>query len=84
MAGREELADQRRTRRERGLRLKRRARLVARLLQYTLFVRGIVLTGSVAADDAEGGADADMLVIVARGRIALAFVTLGTLSRFFT
>jgi predicted nucleotidyltransferase len=40
-----------------------------------------LLTGSVAADDAEKDADVDILVIVAEGRIALAFLVLAPLSR---
>ena len=45
------------------------------------FVRGVVLTGSAAAGSAGKKADADLLVIVARGRIATVFLLLGSLSR---
>lgn len=81
LAGREHLADLREERRNRAQKLKRRARYVARLLQHAPFVRGILLTGSVAADNAEEDADLDVMVIVADGRIGLAFLLLATLSR---
>jgi predicted nucleotidyltransferase len=81
LAGREHLADRRNARLDRALRLKKRARVVSRFLQHGPFVRGIVLTGSVAADDAEEDADVDVLMIVAKGRIGLSFLLLATLSR---
>lgn len=61
--------------------LERRARRVARVLCLCPFVRGLVLTGSVAARNASAGADVDMLVIVAPGRLATTFLVLGTASR---
>jgi predicted nucleotidyltransferase len=81
LAGREHLADLREERRNRAQRLKRRARYVARLLQHAPFVRGILLTGSVAADNAEEDADLDVMVIVADGRIGMVFLLFATLSR---
>jgi len=84
LAGRQELADLRAVRRRRAERLRRRARTVARWLQHAPFVRGVVLTGSVAADDADESADVDILVIVAHERIALAFALLGTISRLIS
>jgi len=45
------------------------------------FVRGLALTGSVAAGDAGDGDDVDLLVVVAPGRVATVFLVLGTLSR---
>jgi predicted nucleotidyltransferase len=82
LAGREALVSERIARRERAEQLHRRARLVARVLQHLPFVRGLLLTGSVAADDAAEGADVDMLVIVEPRRLGLAFALLGPLSRF--
>jgi len=84
LRGREDLVAQRIERRRRAARLKQRAGSVAQWLQYAPFVRGLVLTGSVAADDAPADADVDMLVIVARDRIGLAFVVLGSLSRLLS
>ena len=84
LAGREHLADLRSERRRRAQRLKKRARYVARFLQHAPFVRGIVLTGSVAADDAEKSADVDVLVIVAEERVALTFLVLAPLSRLLS
>jgi predicted nucleotidyltransferase len=81
---REHLADRRKDRLIRAQRLKKRARHVARMLQHFPFVRGIVLTGSVAVDDAEEDADVDMLIIVAEGRIGLSFLLLATLSRLLS
>jgi predicted nucleotidyltransferase len=84
LAGREHLVYRRDARLNRALRLKKRARLVSCFLQHAPFVRGIVLTGSVAADDAEENADVDVLMIVAKGRIGLSFLLLATLSRVFS
>jgi predicted nucleotidyltransferase len=81
LRGREDLVDRRVGRRERARLLRRRGRLVARCLQHFPFVRGILLTGSVAADDADRDGDVDMLVIVQRRRLALAFAVLAPLSR---
>jgi hypothetical protein len=44
-------------------------------------VRGLALTGSVAADDAGDDADVDLLVIVAPARLGIVFLLLGSLSR---
>jgi len=61
--------------------LAQRARRVARVLRHTPFVRGIALTGSVAAGNAHPDADVDLLVIVADGRIGTVFLFLGSASR---
>ena len=81
LADRPALLDARRERLARAERLERRARRVARVLRHVPFVRGIALTGSAAAGDANDGADADLLVIVARGRMATVFLVLGSVSR---
>lgn len=81
LRGREELLETRREGRDRARRLERRGRRAARLLRHLPFVRGIYLTGSVAAGDAGPGDDVDMLVVCARGRLATVFVMLGSLSR---
>ena len=65
----------------RAARLRGRALRVARILRHTPFVRGILLTGSVAAEDAPADADVDLLVIVADDRIGTVFALLGTTSR---
>jgi len=44
-------------------------------------VRALALTGSLAADDARDGADVDLLVIVAPGRLATAFLLMGVPAR---
>ena len=84
LAGREMLVHERPHRRRRALKLRRRARLVARLVQHVPFVRGLVLTGSVAAEDARPGADVDLLVIVAQGRMCAVFTLLGSVSRLMS
>jgi hypothetical protein len=81
LAGREELVERRVARRRRAAALRQRATRVARWLQYAPFVRGILLTGSVAADDAGDEADVDVLVVIAPGRLGLAFLLLGSVSR---
>jgi len=81
LRGREELVALRPPRAERARKLRRRAGRVARLLGGLPFVRGLALTGSVAAEDAEAGADIDLLVIVEPGRIGIAFLMLGGLAR---
>jgi len=66
---------------ERAASLTRRARRVARVLRHAPFVRGIALTGSVAAESPEPDADVDLLLVVAGGRIATVFLLLGSASR---
>jgi hypothetical protein len=68
-----------RTRRAR--RLQRRAARVAGVIRHLPFVRGVALTGSLAADDAPEGADTDLLIVVADGRLGTVFLLLATTSR---
>jgi predicted nucleotidyltransferase len=81
LAGRAGLVERRRETQRRAARLQHRAARVARILRHAPFVRGLLLTGSAAADAASPKADVDLLVIVAEGRLALAFALYGTLSR---
>jgi hypothetical protein len=81
LAGREDVLAGALERRRRAARLHRRARCVARVLQHAPFVRGLLLTGSAAAGEAAPGADPDLLVLVAPGRIGTAFALLGPLAR---
>jgi hypothetical protein len=81
LRGREPLVSRREARQARARELRRSARRVARWLQHVPFARGVLLTGSVAAADADPEADVDMLVLVARERLALVFALLGPLSR---
>lgn len=75
------LLDARRERIAHARRLGRRARRVSRVLRHAPFVRGIALTGSVAAGDARPDADVDLLVVVAPRRLGSAFLLLGGASR---
>jgi hypothetical protein len=81
LAGHEQLLASAPERRRRAARLHRRARRVARFVQHMPFVRGLLLTGSAAAGEAAPGADPDLLVLVAPGRIGTAFALLAPLAR---
>ena len=81
LSDRPALPGQRPERTRRAARLQRRARRVARVMRHVPFVRGLALTGSLAAGDARDGADVDLLVIVAPGRLATAFAMLAPVSR---
>ncbi|MSW96282.1 MAG: hypothetical protein F2796_05725, partial [Actinobacteria bacterium] len=83
LRGRESLIDERPARIERAQALQVRARRAARVAARAPFVRGLALTGSLAASDARPGADADLLVIVEPGRLASVFLILGSLSRLY-
>ncbi len=81
LADRPALLEERRKRLDRAQILQRRARRVARVLRHAPFVRGLVLTGSAAADDAAADADVDLLVVVAPARLGIAFLLLASASR---
>ena len=81
LGDRRALVERRRERIDRARALRRRARRVARIVRHAPFVRGLVLTGSVAAGDAGSDSDVDLLVVVAPGRLATAFLLLGSASR---
>jgi hypothetical protein len=78
---RPDLIHRRAARLDRARVLEQRGRRVARFLRHAPFVRALALTGSAAAADAGRDADADLLVVTAQGRLATAFLLLGTLSR---
>lgn len=65
----------------RARKLSKRSTRIASWIQFLPYVRGVVLTGSVAAGDADSEADIDFLVIVAESKIPLVFFVLGGLSR---
>jgi predicted nucleotidyltransferase len=81
LSGREQLLAERAGRRERARALERRARRVARVLRHAPFVRGLTLTGSVAAGDATARADVDLLVVVGGERLGTVFLLLAPTSR---
>ena len=81
LADRPQLIDQRPARVARARALQRRGRGAARVLRHLPFVRGLALTGSLAADDAGDHADVDLLVTVAPGRLATAFLMMGPVAR---
>lgn len=65
----------------RAERLRRRAVRVGRALRHVPFVRGVLLTGSVAAGAAPEAADVDLIVLVGDGRLGTVFALLGSVSR---
>ena len=79
--GRENLVARRLEYRARARALREGAVAWARWLQFLPFVRGLALTGSVAAEDADPEADVDLLVIVAEGKLSTVFALFGTLSK---
>ncbi len=81
LRGREHLAASYETAVDHAARLRRRATRVARVLHHVPFVRGIMLTGSVAAGAAPPDADVDLLVIVATERVGTVFALLAPVSR---
>ena len=81
LAGRAELIEARRQGMARANVLSRRARRVAGILRALPFIRGLVLTGSAAAEDGAEDADVDVLVLVAPRRLGIVFAMLGPASR---
>ena len=75
------LAADRPARTLRAQRLQRRAARGARVIRHVPFVRGLALTGSLAADDALEDADTDLLVVVGDGRLGTVFLLLAIPSR---
>jgi hypothetical protein len=72
LPGREELADLRRLSRRRAADTWPVARRLGRLLATVPFVRGVGVTGSLAADNPRIGADIDYCLLTAPGRLWLA------------
>jgi predicted nucleotidyltransferase len=81
LSGREELLEVRAERIARADRMTSRATRVAGVLRRAPFVRGIALTGSLAAGDALPGADTDILVICKGRRIGTVFLLLAAAGR---
>src|SRR5262249_43210527 len=81
LAGHEQLLSAAPERRVRAARLHRRARRIARVAQYAPSARGLLLTGWAAAGEAAPGADPDLLVLIAPGRIGTVFALLAPIAR---
>lgn len=81
LSGREHLIPLRSERIRSSRKLRPRAELVARLVSRLPFVRGVALTGSLAADNAYPGADIDLLVICEGDRMGTVFLIAATLGR---
>jgi hypothetical protein len=69
LAGREEIAETRERRRVASAALIDQARWWGRLIGALPFVRSVVVTGSLAVDNAEMGDDIDYLVVTKPGRV---------------
>ncbi len=80
LVDRADLIDERPGRIAKARALQRRGGRVARVLRHLPFVRGLALTGSLAADDARVAADVDLMVIVAPRRLATTFLLMGPAS----
>jgi hypothetical protein len=82
--GRDELIETRRERAAISEKAWRRARRVVQWIQYVPFLRGILVTGSLAVDSARHRDDLDFLVLVAPRRLWFVFLVLGMLQRIFS
>ncbi len=69
--GRATLFESRRRRQARSARLWRAARAAGRIIAHLPFVRMVAVTGALAANNVERGADVDYLIVTARGRLWL-------------
>lgn len=83
LRGREELVEIRRERGEASRKAWRQARRVVSWIRYVPFIRGILVTGSLAVDNARRKDDLDFLVLTERGRLWQVFFVLGLLQRLF-
>ncbi len=79
--GRDHLVDVRKMRLQRSESLWKKARFIARLIQYTPFVRAIAVTGSLAMNNVRADGDIDFLVFTEEKRLWMVFAVLGTLGR---
>lgn len=84
LRGREELVELRAERREASKEAWRLARRVVGFIRYVPFIEGILVTGSVAVDNARRKDDIDFLVITSAGRLWSVFAVLGVLQRIFS
>ncbi|MBN2382847.1 hypothetical protein JXQ70_08190 [bacterium] len=81
LIGRDELVTVRQRRQVTSSECWARARQVAKCLQYVPFVRGLLVTGSLAVDNATEHDDLDFLVLTSPGRLWFVFAILGTAQR---
>jgi len=84
LTGRDELVDLRRTRKEQSKKAWRMAHRVVRCIKYIPFIKGILVTGSLAVNNVRRKDDIDFLVIVKEKRIWFVFLILGVLQRIFS
>jgi hypothetical protein len=84
LKGREALVAIREQRKESTEIAWRHAQAVVKLIKYVPFVKGILVTGSLAVDNARRKDDLDFLVIIDSGRLWFAFLILGMLQRVFS
>jgi len=81
LSGKKALTKDRAERINRADHLHNKGKKIATMLRYVPYVKGILLTGSVAAGDAKKDADIDYLFIVKHNRIASVFLILAPIAR---
>jgi len=84
LRGRADLVGIRRERATLSAKAWRRARRVVKAIQYIPFLKGVLVTGSLAVDNARHKDDLDFLVIIGSRRLWFAFLVLGVLQRIFS
>jgi hypothetical protein len=84
LEGKERLVDVRERRNVVSRRSWKRAQRVVRIIKYVPFVKGIMVTGSLAMNNTKGQDDLDFLVLTGANRLWSVFFVLGTLQRLFS
>jgi len=84
LVGRQELVELRRERREASAKSLKVARRVMRVIGHVPFIRGVLVTGSLAVGNARPGDDLDFLVLTEPRRLWVVFGVLGVLQRVLT
>jgi hypothetical protein len=82
--GRGSLGDVRVRRKETSRKAWRKACRIVRAIKYIPFIKGIMATGSLAAENVRRDDDLDFLVLISGRRIWFAFFFLGTLQRIIS
>jgi hypothetical protein len=84
LEGRDALVAIRRERQEASGKAWRLARRIIRVIGYVPFIRGVLVTGSLAVNNVRQKDDLDFLVLTAPNRLWMVFGILGVLQRIFS